>query len=283
VKLTIILHKDFLRLIIVVFTFTLSLQTFAQNTSHRKGTISAYWGYNRGWFSNSNIRFWGTDYDFTLDKVSAKDRQSKFDLNTYFGISNITIPQYDIRLGYAITDHWDITIGTDHMKYVVVENQTAVISGEIAESNSGFDGTYDNDKILLSPDFLHFEHTDGLNYWNIEARRFDEIFSYKKVSFNLTEGGGVGVLIPRTNTTLLKNDSYDEFHLAGYGLSAVVAANITFFKHFFIQTELKGGFIHMPDIRTTMSPEDRASQHFFFTQWNVVGGVQFDLTPNRSI
>ena len=61
-------------------------------------------------------------------------------------------------------------MGTDHMKYVVVENQTAVISGEIAESISRFDGTYDNDKILLSPDFLHFEHTDGLNYWNIEVR-----------------------------------------------------------------------------------------------------------------
>ena len=46
-------------------------------------------------------------------------------------------------------------MGTDHMKYVVVENQTAFISVEITESNSRFDGTYDNDEILLSPDFFY--------------------------------------------------------------------------------------------------------------------------------
>ena len=84
-------------------------------------------------------------------------------------------------------------------------------------------------------------------------------------------------MIPKTNTTLLNNQRYDEFHLAGYGLSLVGSLNFTFYKHFFIQSELKGGFIHMPDIRTTMHSSDKASQHFFFAQYNVVFGFRMNL------
>ena len=46
----------------------------------------------------------------------------------------------------------------------------------------------------------------------------------------------------------------------------------------FIQEEAKYGFIHMPDISTTYDPADRAKQHFFFMQYNVVFGAQFQLT-----
>jgi len=42
-------------------------------------------------------------------------------------------------------------------------------------------------------------------------------------------------------------------------------------------SELKGGFIHMPDIRTTLIPIDKASQHFFFSQANIVFGVRMNL------
>jgi len=52
--------------------------------------------------------------------------------------------------------------------------------------------------------------------------------------------------------------------------------NVTFWDHFFIQSEFKGGFINMPDIRTTNNPSDRASQNFWFTQWNWVFGYAFN-------
>lgn len=43
-----------------------------------------YWGWNRGWYNNSDIQFKGTDYNFKLQNVVAKDRPSDFDFNTYF-------------------------------------------------------------------------------------------------------------------------------------------------------------------------------------------------------
>lgn len=40
---------------------------------------------------------------------------------------------------------------------------------------------------------------------------------------------------------------------------------------------MKGGFINMPDIRTTEFKADRAAQHFFFWQGNILFGFQVKL------
>lgn len=168
------------------------------------------------------------------------------------------------------------------MKYAMVQDQTVNISGSIQQSNTDYDGVYHNDPIVLKEDFLKFEHTDGLNYINAELRRFDNLinlrrFNLPNIDINLTEGFGLGVLLPKTNTTLLGNCRYDEFHLAGYGVSSFVGLNITFFEYFFIQSELKGGYINMPDIRTTRSSLDKAEEHFYFGQANFLVGANFRL------
>ncbi len=273
-------------LTLLVFSLIL-LQSFSQNAhalnffgkknlTHKKGDLSIYWGWNGSNYTNSDIHFSGNNYNFTLNDVVALDRQSAFDPAIYFNPANMTIPQYNLRIGYFIHDKYQLSIGADHMKYVMRNYQDVTIDGEI-NVGTGYDGTYSGETINLKPNFLLFEHTDGLNYENIELRRFDEIIQKKNFCLSLNEGIGAGVMIPKTNTTLLNNQRYDEFHLAGYALSLVGSLNFTFYKHFFIQSELKGGFIHMPDIRTTMNSSDKASQHFFFAQYNVVFGFRMNL------
>lgn len=247
----------------------------------RKGDLYFFWGWNRGWFSDSDITFKGSDYDFTLDKVRAFDRQSDFGYDPYFKLGQMTIPQYNVRIGYFIHHNYSISVGTDHMKYVMRQDQTVKISGRIDNSGTEYDGVYNNDNIILTEDFLTFEHTDGLNYVNADFRRHDEIFSWNKVKINLNEGIGVGVLFPKTNTKLLDKERYDEFHVSGYGISGVVAVNVNFFKYFFVQSELKGGYINMPNVRTTMSSADSASQSFFFSQLNIVFGAVINLKGNK--
>jgi hypothetical protein len=269
-----------------IFGFLLlsySILSFCQQTNpvllnKHRGDFFVYWGWNRCSFTNSDITFKGDNYNFKLNDVIAKDRQSPFEIETYFSITKFTIPQYDFRIGYFINDHYNISVGSDHMKYVMQNNQTVKISGFIKNSGTEYDGVYNNQDVVLKNNFLKFEHTDGLNYLNIEFRRFDEILRYKKLSLNVTEGAGLGMLVPRTNTTLLNNKRYDEFHLSGYGFGAIVGLNLTFFQHYFIQSELKGGYINMPDIRTTILPSDRASQHFLFSQVNIVFGASFNLS-----
>ena len=240
----------------------------------RKGRLYIYWGWNFGWFTKSDIRFSGNNYDFTLKKVIANDRQTKFAFDPHLNPATATIPQYNFRIGYYFKDNWDVSFGIDHMKYVVPNGQVVKISGYIENTETIYDGVYDDDDIAITEDFLLFEHTDGLNYGNIEIRRSDQLFDFNKVKININEGLGGGMLVPRTNTTLLNKERYDEFHTSGYGFHGVVALNVTFFNAFFVQSEFRGGYINMGDIRTTISTDDRASQSFFFSQLNIVfGGI----------
>jgi hypothetical protein len=271
---------------ILICLFLLPIIMLAQETEKRqlyskKGKFFIYFGWNRSWYSHSDISFKGANYDFILHNVSAKDRPSPLAADPYLNPSRFSIPQYNLRVGYFFNEHWSISFGDDHMKYVMRQNQTVKIDGEILDTIAHYEGLYYNEDIKLTNDFLQFEHTDGLNYLNIELRRFDNIFEFKKFKLNLTEGIGAGALMPRTNTTLLSKERYDQFHFSGYGIGVLTGLNLTFNDRFFIQSELKGGFINMPAIRTTKSKADKASQHFFFTQFNFALGVNINLKKKK--
>jgi hypothetical protein len=250
-------------------------------TSHNKGKFYVFWGGNRDNFTKSDIHFSGDNYDFTLNNVEANDKPKGWHID-YLNPARMTIPQTNFKIGYFITDHYNISIGVDHMKYVMAQNQTVNMTGIISE-NSPFDGTYTNDPTILTEDFLTFEHTDGLNYIHTELSRVDDISKIFKIrntdkfQINITEGIGAGLLYPKTNAKLLGKERHDDFHVSGYGVSAKVGLNLTFFKYFFLQTEIKGGYIDMSDIRTTNNPSDKASQHFFFMQRIIAFGGIFKI------
>lgn len=248
-------------------------------TASNKGKFFLFWGGNRGYYSKSDINFKGNGYDFTLYDVAAVDRPKGWHID-YINPLRMTIPQTNARIGYFFSDNWSISAGVDHMKYVMKQNQTVKMSGTISGSGSSHDGVYNNADKVLTEDFLTFEHTDGLNYVILELSRVDDIsklFGIRNTDIfqvNLTEGLGFGVLYPRSNTKLLNKERYDEFHVAGVGMSAKAGLNLVFFKHFMIIGELKGGYINMHDIRTTNSISDKASQDFFYFQTMLaLGGI----------
>ena len=76
---------------------------------------------------------------------------------------------------------------------------------------------------------------------------------------------------------MLEKERHDDFHISGYGLSIGAGLNITFLKHFFIQADLKGGYINMPNVKISTSSLDGASQDFFFLQNNILIGGRFRL------
>ena len=258
----------------------------AKYTAHNKGKMFIYWGGNRESFSKSDIHFKGPDYDFTLYDVQASDKPKGWSID-YVNPARMTIPQTNLRIGYFINDHYNIAIGVDHMKYVMNQNQIATIGGVVGNSYPDHAGVYlpsgNNTVDLSDGSFLRFEHTDGLNYVHTEFSRVDDIsklFGIRntdKFQINITEGVGGGILYPKTNATLLGKERHDDFHVSGYGVSAKVGLNFTFFKHYFIQTELKGGYINMNDIRTTHDPADSASQEFRFLQRIIAFGGIFQI------
>ena len=279
-NLTYLKRALFLSLLLLISKEIFSQSDYIPKSSYNKGKFYFYWGWNFAAYSNSDITFKGEDYNFTLNHVVAKDRQSPLSFD-YINPTRMTIPQYNFRIGYFFHENWNISIGNDHMKYVVFQGQEAEINGYIKNSETLYDGEYNGEEITIEDGFLEFEHTDGLNYENIEIRHFRMLIQKKEVRLNLTEGIGAGMLLPKTNSTLLGNERNDEFHIAGYGISAVLALQADYRGGFFIQTEFKGGYLNMPDILTTKFSTDRASQDFFFFQYNVVLGYQFSFKKRR--
>ena len=252
-------------------------------TAHNKGKWFIFWGGNRDSYAKSDIRFTGKNYDFTVQDAVADDKPKGWHVD-YINPLRMTIPQTNLRIGYFLSDKYNISIGVDHMKYVVRQNQTFNVNGTINlpsdDVGSQFNGLYNNMPTVMTDDFLKFEHTDGLNYVHAEIARVDDISNFfklpniDKVQINFTEGLGFGFLYPRTDSSLLGKLRHDAYHVSGIGISAKAGLNFTFFKHFFIQTELKGGYIDMYNIRTTNESTDKATQKIlFFEKTIVVGGI----------
>jgi hypothetical protein len=274
------MHKQMaiIHLLLFVFVAILALSSRAQETG-LKGNVFVFWGWNRECYTHCDLRMKGNGYDFTLHDVRASDRQSTFSLDTYMNPANLTIPQTNFKAGYFISDHYSVSAGFDHMKYVMVQDQTVRISGEINVHGSPYNGIYDDDEIVLTRSFLQYEHTDGLNYIHAGLSRYDKLFDIHAIrtSIYISEGADAGIVMPRSAVRFMNQELSDYYHIAGYGLNLEAGIGIVVFKVITFRSEVKGGFIHLPDVRISNSKTDKASQHFLWLQGNVLIGATIPL------
>ncbi len=270
--------KVLLSLIVVGFLSPVLSQSF-------KGEMFLYWGYNRSSYTNSDIHFRSDSYNFTLHSVVARDRPTRFDTKTYFNIELFTIPQYNYRVGYFITDNIAMSIGLDHLKYVMRDNQYVSITGRIdKEASTVYAGNYQNEEVLVGTDFLQFEHSDGLNFASIDAEYY---YAIPKLQFK--NGGGVygiggvalGAYIPKTKINLFNNNVDNAFHLAGFGGAVNLKLRVYPIKHLFLSFDTRAGWAFLPDILVD-GGEARASQNFGWTQFAIQLGGQFPLKRNKA-
>lgn len=251
----------------------------AQHEPFEKGDMMFFWGWNRAAYTNSDIHFKGTNYNFTLDNVQARDRQTPFRFNIYFNLGKVTVPQVNYRLTYFLADNLGLTIGVDHMKYVMVQDQVADISGFIG--NPQYAAFIKNGQVnLKNGDFLQFEHTDGLNYANIGIQKYKHLLNHNNFDVFLGYGGGVGAMVPKSNITLMGFERSDRYHVAGFGTDLRASLNFVIWKHLVAQIEGKAGYINLADIKTTLNDRpDKASQDFGFAQVNV--GVGYTIRTKK--
>lgn len=275
-------------IVFLLLIFGLSQKSFSQiegievdvlksSDQGQKGKLYAYWGWNISWYTDSDIHFKGEGFDFVLEGAEAIDKQPPFAFDPYFHPTKITIPQTNFKVGYYFSPLWDLSLGFDHMKYVLRQGQTLNISGTVNLGSEDHDGTYNNDEKILTPDFLDFEHTDGLNYIHLDLRRNLEMFKKSWLSINGLAGVSSGLLIPRTRTILLGSYNRDAYKISGMGVALVLGLNITIKDGFFIQSEWKGGYINMPSVRISSIDSEKASHSFYFHQLNLVFGYGYSF------
>ena len=276
--------KNSLLILLLTICSTSWTQQVSKNNkrSTAKGAMFVYWGYNRSAYSKSNLRFIGPGYDFTLKGVQAKDRPSEV-FKTYVSLTDFTVPQFNFRIGYNIKKNWAISLGYDHMKYVMKAGPTYLLSGNI---NPGIDpvtnwsGTYNNEPVVTNSNTFHYENTNGFNYIHVDISNVFKVYQSDKSRFALTTlwGGGAGPVLSFNDFTFAGQKNVATVSLSGFGVSAHAGLRAEFFRRVFVQTNLTGGFIDQFRVKTRPNDYDsHAKQVYFYSEGNIVIGALFYL------
>lgn len=245
------------------------------------GRFFVHWGYNFSAYAKSDIHFTGPGYDFTLHDVKAGDRPTELSWD-YINPGRITIPQFNFHFGYFINDNYSISLGWDHMKYVVntpqqvrftghadpMVSNPAIPSGVFGDAKSG-------DQVLLDPEDFKFEHTDGYNFAAVGIERYDDIWVAPAGKMYLTMETGLeaGLIVPRSDVRLFGEGKNHYWNISGYGAAAKVGAQFHFSKRVYLQGSFKSGWTDMRKIPTTgRKGIDKAQQKiWFFENYWVLG------------
>lgn len=259
----------------------------------QSGKFWMSWGYNRAWYTTSDIHVHSNEFDVNFYDVKALDRPEKFTLVNYFSPTHLSIPQNNYRFGYVINQHWGISIGMDHMKYVVVNDQPVTMSGTVLPSDNysnNYAGNYIQTPVNLTRNLMRFEHTNGLNLLNVDAEyscRVAHLFK-EKVGIYWQSTAGIGMVIPKTEAHLFADAQHPEgygidnkYHIAGYSASLRGGPEFRFFRNWFVRTQVRAGWIVLPDIYINNEAPVRADQQFGFLQFNVTAGGYFPIRLKR--
>lgn len=278
--------------LLLAFTFIFSFNqvifanTIAKSDSIKKkglnGLFFLSWGYNRNWYSKSDIRIQNSNpqlingkyytYDFTVYNATASDRP---DFDQIKDVANITIPQFGFRVGYFFNNKQDfgIEINYDHAKYVVNNYQKVRVKGQI---NGDY---FDKDTILDPDNFLHFEHTDGANFWMINfIKRWKLIESKnKKHNIGLIVKPGFGIVYPRTDVTIFGNRINNQWKISGIIAGVEAGLRVEFLKNGFLEFTGKGAYANYINAIVQGKGYGKASHKFWVAEAILMLGYQFKL------
>jgi hypothetical protein len=259
----------------------IAFSSFSQADSLKKKKKQLYfsWGYTRAAYSKSTLHFKNTsnkfneftqqydNYDFVVYDAVAKDRP---DFDKIKDVINITVPQYVGRLGYTFNNKWGIELNYDHTKYVVTDWQKVRVKGRV---NNNY---FDQDTILDPNTFLHFEHTDGANFWMVNAvRRWDLLKPRRNFEASWVLKPGAGVVIPRTDVTLFGERLNNNWHVAGWIVGVESGLRLEFFRYGFFEFTGKGSYADYTTCLVLGKGNGKAKHHFFTGQLTATLGVKF--------
>ena len=262
------------KLLLVILLSPFYLFTFAQKEKLLKG-MYLQWGYNKDWYTRSNIHFKLSNGDnFQLHNARAHDRPNFADI--YKNPAEISIPQYNYRIGFYLNKikTRSLELNFDHIKYVVTDGQKVHVTGTI----NGI--KVDGDSILDPQRFLHFEHTDGGNLLHINYVQQKTLWMNKSKTrplINFIWKAGAGINIPRTDITYRGDRLNNNFHIAGYNVSAEAGARLYVSKKLFFEGTGKTGYVRYINAlaNTTLLKGNRAHHGFGYAE--MIGTIGYDF------
>lgn len=240
-------------------------------SNHGKGLFYFAWGYNKNWYSKTDVHVHDEsgDYDFTLSDLKAHDRPH---LNELFSV-DLTIPQYGYRMGYWMPNgKFGFEIKFDHAKYIVYDYQTSRLKGTIHGES------YDTDT-LVTYGFLHLEHTDGANFLMLNGMYRHDFFNRRFIRCSAVGKVGAGIVVPRSEVVLFGQRWNHCFHVAGQVAGIEIGLRVELFRYFFIEPSAKGVFANFNKV---LAVDDVLISHRFWDGMLLFdAGLQFPVGKPR--
>jgi len=248
-------------------TFTcifIVLHSFGQ-TNKSKHRFYFSWGYNKEWYTTNNIRIsqpsLGNDYMFVKAKGIDKPGWTTGLFN-----KDLTIPQYNYRLGYCINDKWSVELNFDHTKYQIPD-QTLHIKGTYQGRtvDSTFARTIDN---------LTYQLNNGANFFLFNAVRRINISGNdsSKVRIKLLLKGGIGFVYPHVENHIMGQENNSGFQFGGFDAGTEAGLQVTFYKRFYLEYTNKVVYARYRNLNIY---EGRAKQNLSCYEMILSAGVWF--------
>jgi hypothetical protein len=258
----------------LLVVFLLSGLIFTASAQKKSKLISGMylqWGYNTEWYTKSTIHFNsmvnGVDHNFTIYKAKAHDRS---DMNGI--VKNpieFTIPQYNYRIGFYLNKKHTkaIEINYDHTKYIVYNDQSVRARGNIGSNYFDKDTSFAFNEV-------HFEHTNGANFYHVNyVRQYELKNNGKRPVFTALWKAGAGILIPKTDITLSNKRVDNRFHIAGYCFGAEAGARWYISRKLFFEGTAKAGFANY--INALGAGSGKVNHHFEY--FELIGTIGYDI------
>jgi hypothetical protein len=230
---------------IFFISFGFSSKNYAQDSLKFAKETGFYfsWGYNKDYFSKSDVHYKNTEsdnYDFKILDCNARDLPGfKSILKT-----DISIPQYVYRLGYYFKkkSQFGIEINFDHAKYIVTDDQTLRVTGQIR-------GRAIDKDTLVTNNFVHLEHTNGANYLMANFLYRIKLFESRKgnSALSLIFKTGMGIAIPKTDVTFMGKREDKEFHISGFVIGEEIALRYSIYKGLITEFSTKNAYVNFYD------------------------------------
>lgn len=236
------------------------------------GSFYLNWGYNRDWYTKSTIYFRNTttdNYDFTFIDAKAHDRP---DMENFYKLNALTIPQYDFTLGYLFNNKNDlgIEIAWNHLKYIVTDNQVIHVQGQVR-------GHQIDKDTLVTPSFVHLQHTNGNNYAMLNLVKRQKLWQSKSVQLSAIGKIGGGPLISYTISSVLGNIDGGYFHYHGIVAGTSVGLKFDLFRYFFLQTDLQGAWVDYTNTKLGADHQGLSTQQFYSLQYSYAFGFNYPV------
>ncbi len=199
----------------------------------RKGEFYFSWGYNKEWYTNSNVRVSqpGLHNNYTLNNVQSHDHPG-WDEGSLLKIP-LSIPQYNYRVGYFFDKEKGLAfeINFDHTKHILTDGQqmklTGTLNGRSVDTSINFS----------KANGFYYYLNNGANFllFNIVKRWHWLQSSNKNFVLDALAKGGVGPLIPHVENSLFGQLNDKGFQLGGWNMGVEGAVRATFYKHLYLE------------------------------------------------